>query len=153
TRVLSYLIQDFWSPHGPIHERARQAISQYGPLAVAPLLRSVRDANVLTDEQRIRIASALADAGPVAVHRLVRALHTPDENVRAVAVLALGRLRALSVIGRLVELCRDPSEAVRQSLAEALEAVCLPGPRSVRKEWVMRLNMERFRSWLSRLRR
>src|SRR5262249_11368285 len=57
TRMLSELIQDFWNPHGPIHERARQAIGQYGPLAVPPLLLSSKSFSPMSLRQPLFPAS------------------------------------------------------------------------------------------------
>ena len=41
-RLLAETIADFWSPHEPIHERARNALPQYGAAAIGPLLVSLR---------------------------------------------------------------------------------------------------------------
>ncbi len=41
-KLLAETITDFWSPHEPIHERARNALPVYGTLAISPLLGSLR---------------------------------------------------------------------------------------------------------------
>ena len=41
-KLLAETITDFWSPHEPIHERARNALPIYGTVAIAPLLGSLR---------------------------------------------------------------------------------------------------------------
>src|SRR5439155_2239843 len=51
-KLLAETITDFWSPHEPIHDRARNALPQYGALAIGPLLTSVRCAPSLTSEPR-----------------------------------------------------------------------------------------------------
>ena len=51
-KLLAETITDFWSPHEPIHERARNALPVYGSLAIGPLLGSLRLVPSLTKEQR-----------------------------------------------------------------------------------------------------
>src|SRR5260370_19406165 len=41
-KLLAETIADFCSPHEPIHEQARHALPQYGPVPVRPLLMSLR---------------------------------------------------------------------------------------------------------------
>ncbi len=41
-KLLAETITDFWSPHEPIHERARAALPIYGAVAIRPLLGSLR---------------------------------------------------------------------------------------------------------------
>ena len=41
-KLLAETITDFWSPHVPIHERARNALPAFGTLAIGPLLGSLR---------------------------------------------------------------------------------------------------------------
>jgi len=128
-RLLSETIADFWSPHEPIHERARGALPQFGAGALGPLLLSLRAGETLTWEQRDQLPLVLAAIGPVAVPDLVRHLDDPNEHVRAVAVAALGRLRATASLPRLARLAADPSDLVRLSVAEALGDVVGSGPQ------------------------
>src|SRR5205085_8104984 len=119
-KLLIETIADFWSPHESIHARARNALPQYGALVIGPLLVSLRSAGSLTREQRDQLPLILAAIGPSTIPALVRHLHDEHEHVRAIAVAALGQLRAVETMPLLVPLARDPSEGVRQSLAEAL---------------------------------
>src|SRR5262249_58403352 len=120
-------IQQFGSPHAPIQERARGTLAQYGDSAVRPLLDSVKAVPFLTVEQRTQIPLLLADMGPMAVPLLVKHLGDENENVRAVAVAALGHLHALEALPAMIPLVRDRSEWVRQGLVEALEIISRPG--------------------------
>ena len=61
-RLLSETITDLWSPHEPIHERARNALPQYGPAAIEPLLISLRNVTSLTKEQREQLPEVLCVA-------------------------------------------------------------------------------------------
>ena len=128
-RLLSETIADFWSPHEPIHERARVALPQYGAVALDPLLLSLRTSDSLTREQRDQLPRVLATIGPAAVPALAHHLDDANEHVRAVAVATLGRLRATATFPRVAALVCDPSDLVRVSVAEALgEAGGGPAP-------------------------
>ncbi|HYH66513.1 MAG TPA: HEAT repeat domain-containing protein, partial [Urbifossiella sp.] len=120
-------VSDFWSPHVPIHERARNALPQFGVGVVGPLLASLREVPALTKEQRDQLPRVIAGIGPGAVPTLVVHLRDADEGVRAVAAGALGRLHALDALPGLAGLAADPSEFVRQEVAAALGAIGGPG--------------------------
>jgi HEAT repeat protein len=119
-KMLAETIADLWSPHEPIHERARNALPQYGALAIAPLLVSLRSLPSLTKEQRDQLPLIVATIGPSTIPVLVRHLQDAHAHVRAIAAGALGRLHALDTVPLLVALGHDPSDVVRQSLVEAL---------------------------------
>ncbi len=133
-RLLGETITDFWSPHEPIHERARNALPQYGALVVEPLLLSLRSIASLTKEQRDQLPLILATIGPSTIPTLVGHLRDPDEGVRAVSAAALGRLHARDAVPWLVALGQDPSEMVRQSLVEALGGLGSAGAHPARKK-------------------
>src|SRR5262249_13862304 len=101
TRLLGETINDFWSLHPPIHERARRALPHHRPKAVRPLLRSVRGLGTLTAEQRLYLPGVIGAIGPAVVPLLVRHLRDRNESVRAVAVGALGELHALEAVPAL----------------------------------------------------
>lgn len=119
-KLLAETVADFWSPHPPIHDRARAALPQYGATALSPLLAALGRVDTLTQEQRDDLPPILATVGPSAVHHLSARLDDPNEHVRAVAASALGLLRAGGAIPRLARLCTDRSDLVRLSVAEAL---------------------------------
>ena len=77
-RLLAETIADFWSPHEPIHERARAALPQYGAGALGPLLVSLRSAEALTREQREQLPQILATIGPAAIPDLVAPPRRPE---------------------------------------------------------------------------
>ncbi len=133
-QFLAETITDFWSPHESIHERARDALPQYGAVAIEPLLYSLRCIPSLTKEQRDQLPLLLATIGPSTIPALIRHLNDPHEHVRAITAAALGRLHALDAVPLLVALGRDPSDMVRQSLVEALgvlgSAGAYPGPNN-----------------------
>lgn len=108
--ALTEAIDDFWSPHEPIYQRACQTIAEHGAAALTPLLKSVERAELLPLELRDRLADAAAAVGPVAVPRLRRALASQDADLRAVALLALARLNALPGLGRLHTLRTTPAK-------------------------------------------
>ncbi len=119
-KLLAETITDFWSPHEPIHERARNALPSYGALAIGPLLGSLRLLPMLTKEQRDRLPLVLETIGPSIIPALVRELRDPHAHVRAIVAAALGRLHAVKAVPVLAALVRDPSEMVRLSVLEAL---------------------------------
>jgi HEAT repeat protein len=121
--LLSETITDLWNPHEPIHERARNALPQYGPAAVGPLLVSLGSITSLTKEQREQLPPILAAIGPGAIPALVRHLHDTHDHVRAIAAATLGYLHARHTLHLLVELSQDPSDIVRQSVVDALGIV------------------------------
>jgi HEAT repeat protein len=130
-RLLSETISDFWSPHEPIHERARNALPQFGVNALGPLLLSLRSAEALTWEQRDQLPRVLATIGPSATQDLVYYLEDHNEHIRAVAVSTLGRLRSLVALPKLARLGEDPSELVRLSLAKALGEIGATGSKGI----------------------
>lgn len=119
-KLLAETITDFWSPHEPIHERARNALPTYGALAIGPLLRSLRLVPTLTKEQRERLPLILETIGPSIIPALVHELRDSHAHVRAIVAAALGRLHAWKSVPLLAALIRDPSELVRLSVVEAL---------------------------------
>ena len=118
--LLAETITDFWSPHESIHQRARNALPQYGARAIVPLLRGLQSARSLTKEQRDQLPPILAALGPAAIPVLVRHLHDTDEQIRAIAVGALGYLHTRDEVHLLVELAQDPSDMVKQNLVATL---------------------------------
>jgi HEAT repeat protein len=123
TRLLGETIEDFWSLHEPIHERARRALPHHGPKAVRPLLRSVRGQGTLTAEQRQYLPGVIGAIGPAVIPLLIRHLRDRNESVRAVVAGALGQLHAQEAVPALGRLADDPSEPVRFAVVEALEAI------------------------------
>ena len=119
-KLLAETINDFWSPHEPIHDRARNALSQYGAVAIGPLLVSLRSVSTLTKEQRDQLPLILATIGPSTIPALVRHLNDPHEHVRATAAGALGLLHDMDTVRFVAGLASDPSDVVRQSVVEAL---------------------------------
>jgi hypothetical protein len=97
--MLAETITDFWSPHESIHERARNALPQYGASAIGPLLVSLRSVACLTKEQRDQLPAILAAIGPSAIPALIRHLNDAHEHMRTLAVASLGQLHALDGIG------------------------------------------------------
>ncbi len=122
-RNLGETINDFWSPHEPIHDRARDALPQYGVMAIRPLLSSLRAFSSLTKELRDELPVVLATVGPSVTPTLLRHLNDPHEHVRAIAVAALGLLRVQDATPLLVAMAKDPSDMIRQNVAEALGSI------------------------------
>lgn len=133
-KLLAETIADFWSQHEPIHERARNSLSQFGAVAIGPLLVSLRSVPSLTKEQRDQLPLILATIGPSTIPSLVRHLHNPHEHVRSVVAGALGRLHALDAAPLLAGLGGDPSDLVRQSVVEALGVLGEAAASPTRKE-------------------
>jgi HEAT repeat protein len=148
-RLLTETIADFWSPHEPIRERAHTALPQYGAVAIGPLLLSLRSVQTLTKEHRDRLPEILATIGPSIIPGLVRNLHDPHEHIRAVVVATLGRLQAVEIAGHLAQLAEDPSDIVRQSLAEAMGFL---GGASLRPVQRIRRRRHRLRHLFQELR-
>lgn len=157
-KLLAETISDFWSPHEPIHERARHALPQYGALAIGPLLTSLRSLESLTKEQRDQLPLILETIGPTTIPALTRHLDDSHEHVRAVAAAALGRLHAVDTTPMLVILARDPSEFVRLSAVEALGSLGLaglklaPGERHARRFIPQMRGIGRILGWKKRVR-
>ena len=127
--LLAETITDFWSPHESIHERARNALPQYGALAIGPLLLSLRSVACLTKEQRDQLPPILA-ADRASRHP------RPDPSSarppRAHACARGRRARPSVHAGRTCpcwsQLAHDPSDVVRQSLVEAMGLIGARGP-------------------------
>jgi HEAT repeat protein len=132
-RLLAETIADFWSPHPPIHERARSALPQFGSAAVRPLLLSLRSIESLTHEQRENLPALLTAIGPATIPTLVEHLADPHIDVRAVAAGALGRLHAAEALPVLAPLANDPSDLVRQVAVEAVGLIAAARSKPVRK--------------------
>ena len=126
-KLLAETIADFWSPHEPIHERARNALSQYGAGVVRPLLASLRTIGSLTREQRDQLPAIIASIGPTAIPALLRCLDDVHEPVRAIAVAALAHLHAVELAPLLIPLVEDASEEMRESLVESLGVLASGG--------------------------
>jgi HEAT repeat protein len=109
SRALAESIADFWSPHPPIHERARNALPQYGVGVVGPLLESLREVPALTKELRDQLPAVLAGIGPAGIPALVGHLADPDEGERAASVAALGLLGAVDALPAVAALATDAS--------------------------------------------
>ncbi|HEV3122199.1 MAG TPA: HEAT repeat domain-containing protein, partial [Isosphaeraceae bacterium] len=133
-KLLAETITDFWSPHEPIHERARSALPQYGARAIGPLLVSLRSVSSLTKEQRDQIPLILATIGPSTIPPLARHLHDPHEHVRSIAAAALGQLHAVDTVPLLAALRHDPSDLVRQSVIGALGTLGAASTKPARKK-------------------
>jgi hypothetical protein len=118
-KLLAETITDFWSPHGPIHERARNALAQYGARAIGPLLVSLRSVPSLTKEQQYQLPLILATIGPSTIPALVRHLNDPHEHVRAIAAAALGQLHALDTMPLLAPV-RTPATSCQSVVSRAL---------------------------------
>jgi HEAT repeat protein len=135
-RLLAETISDFWSPHEPIHDRARSTLPQFGAAAIDPLLSSLGEMTALTKEQRDQLPIILSAIGPSTIPPLSERLSDPREHVRVVAVSALGRLGARGLTPEIAALCRDPNELVRQSAVEALGFILSEGERTERSPLV-----------------
>jgi HEAT repeat protein len=147
-KLLMETINDFWSPHPPIHERARGSLPQHGVAAVRALLLSLRTIKVLTAEQRAFIPLILADIGPGALPVLMRRLADPHADVRAVAAATLGQLHAVDAVPALARLAHDDSEWVRQSLAEALGLIGAAAAHTRRPRRFLRRALRTSGRWL-----
>ena len=119
-RLLSETIADFWSPHEPIHDRARNALPQFGAAAIGPVLVSLREMTALTKEQRDQLPIILAAIGPSTIHNLIQHLNDSHDHVRAIAAGTLGQLRAQEALPAVAALLDDPSGIVRVSAVEAI---------------------------------
>ncbi len=126
-KLLAETITDFWSPHEPIHERARNALPQYGAAAIGPLLLSLRSVASLTKEQRDQLPIILATIGPATIPTLLNYLNDAQEDVRGVVVSTLGRLRAQDAVPLIVPLAQDSADLVRQAVAVALGMIAGKG--------------------------
>ncbi len=151
--LLAETITDFWSPHESIHERARNALPQYGTRAIWPLLMSLRSVGSLTREQRDQLPPILAAFGPAVIPALVRHLHDPQEHMRAIAAAALGHLHARDEVPLLVQLANDPSDVVRQNLVEALGLIGAAGADRTRRSRILRLRVGWTWRWFGWTRR
>lgn len=132
-KALAETIADFWSPHEPIHERARSTLPVFGVMAIDPLLRSVRSAASLTQEQRDRLPLVMETMGPAIIPSLARHLKDSHEHVREISAAVLGRLHAMEALDRLIDLIDDRSDSVRESVAEALGRLGEHAATSARK--------------------
>jgi HEAT repeat protein len=135
-RLLAETIADFWSPHEPIHHRARNTLPQFGPAAIEPLLVSLGEMTAMTKEQRDQLPLILAAIGPSTAPSLVRHLNDPSEHVRAISASTLGHLCVREATAELVARVEDASELVRLSAVEALGLIAAGGARAERSRRV-----------------
>ena len=104
---------------GPAALSLRRLAAMDGGLVrslAAPLREADRD-------RRARAARNLGKLGPAAapaVDDLVRVLEDPEENVRAEAVIALGRIASAAAVPALVDRLRRDNGWVREEAARAL---------------------------------
>lgn len=152
-RLLAETIADFWSPHEPIHDRARNTLPQFGSAAIDPLLISLGEMTALTKEQRDQLPVILATIGPSIAPTLMQHLDDPSEHVRAVAAAALGHLGTREATPELVPLVEDSNELVRLSAVEALGLIAAGGVRAERSRQRQVPNLKRSRWNLFRARR
>jgi HEAT repeat protein len=132
-QALAAAIADFWSPHPPIHERARYSLPRHGVGVVRPLLASLRAVPALTREQRDQLPRVIAGIGPGAIPALVEHLGDSHEGVRGISATALSLLHALDALPVLARLTQDPSEIVRREAVEALGVIGGPGVQMLEK--------------------
>lgn len=152
-QALAETIADFWSPHPPIHDRARIALPRHGIGVVRPLLDSLSTVDTLTKEQRDQLPLVIGSIGPAAAPALVNYLHNPNEGVRMVAASSIGRLHVVDAIPELVRLSTDSSEMVRQSVVQALGLIGGEGGRRNRKQAAFTdrgRRVSRWSRWLAR---
>lgn len=82
------------------------------------------------DRTRGFAASALAKGGSSALKKVITAAKNPNAEVRANAVLVLGRIKDITAVDPLLAALRDTSPAVRKNAAIALAAY--QDPRTVK---------------------
>jgi HEAT repeat protein len=148
-KALAETVADFWSPHEPIHERARSALPVFGVTAIDPLLRSLRSVETLTKEQRDRLPLVMETMGPTIIPSLARHLGDSHAHVREISAAVLGRLHALEELDRLLAHADDPNDQVRQAVVEALGRLGEHAATSARKASPAR-PIHRRRRWFSR---
>ncbi|MBY0514178.1 MAG: HEAT repeat domain-containing protein, partial [Gemmataceae bacterium] len=119
-KLLSETVTDFWSPHAPIHDRARFALPQFGPSSVGAIIRSLRALGPITKEQRDRLPDVFAAMGPAVIPELIRHAADDHELTRAVVAKALGLLHTPDAVEPLIVLTADPSEPVRAAAVAGL---------------------------------
>ncbi len=148
-RLIQECVRDFWSPHEPIQRRAGENLAQLGGRAVDNLLRSVELIEYMTPEQRDLLLRIIGTVGPSTIPLLVGRLDSPRPLVREIAMVGLGRLRALETLPRLVTSATDENEGVRLSLVEALEMVASEEPAAIRRRWRLQRQHRRAgqRTW------
>ncbi len=152
-RLLSESVQDLWSPYEPIQRRAAAHLEQQGPDAVSYVLASVEAIAPLTPAQLDMVPRVIAEIGPATVPILTGNLNHPLADVRAVAVAALGHLKAWWALPALLAVVDDSSAEVRLALAEAIERSASPGTAALRKHWALGRAAPPRRPWIRLVRR
>ena len=155
SKLLSETIADLFSPHPPIHQRARHALPHYGLVAIEPLIVSIRSTASISKDHRDALPQILADMGPSAIPFLLTHLHDPNEQIRIIAVAALGHLQAEETLPSLTPLIKDSSEVVRLSLIEALGNIASLGVNKLRNKHALNMavrSARHARRWIWRKR-
>jgi HEAT repeat protein len=129
-KLLQQAVNDFWSPHTHIRDRAGARLPSYGAEVIVPLFRSLRALDAVTAEQREHLPRVLADIGPSAGPKLVKHLSDPNEIARGIAAYSLGMICARHSVRTLIQFANDPSDYVRQSVAQALGMICVGTEKS-----------------------
>ena len=119
-RAVQPLIQALETAEGWLAPRIADILTRHGEAVVEPLVTMLNDGN-----HRPARAWAANVLGEVRAHRafpsLVRLLGDPEDEVRAKAATALGRLGDARAVGYLLEhLLTDPAPFVRARIAAAL---------------------------------
>jgi HEAT repeat protein len=119
--VVSPLVGALADPDPDVRACAALALGRTGESVACRAL-----AACLSDESAF-VASIAADAlsmmGEPAVEALAEMLAAESAHVRILTVRALGRIKAQSAIGPLLDLLEDPSYLVRYYAQEVLEAL------------------------------
>ena len=95
------------------------------PRAVEPLVRTLKDQNHSGGSSA---AAALIKLGSPSVEPLAKALNDTDQDVRRLAVIALGEIKDPQAIEALTERLKDESPEVRQTAQEAIEKIQKANP-------------------------
>ncbi|NIM05557.1 MAG: hypothetical protein GTN65_08050, partial [Armatimonadetes bacterium] len=128
SKALSAL--DWWSEEETdqlyfrIAQQDWEAVATYGDLAIAPLLRLLKEE---WDPIRVGAPKALGELrGPQVVPRLLQALQDPDSWVRMGTAKALGAQEDARAIGPLIQVLGDVNEWVQEEAKEALVVLGKP---------------------------
>jgi len=102
----------------------------YAQMAAPALIDALDNEN---ETIRLEIAVTLADYGPGATSRLLRALLRSEALVRAGAAEALGRIepRCVAAVPALIDLLKDPAHDARAAAAFALGSIGRSADKSV----------------------
>jgi len=117
TDGIPYLIKSLQNDPAPLYTQAMSALVKLGEKVIPYLLKTYR-ANITGRKRIIEVFGLIGDSSSKTI--IIDALSDEDEEVRRLAVIALGKLQCLKSLSLLKKSIKDSSEKVRATAIKVL---------------------------------